>query len=128
MLLIVKCGHASTGAHGAVVSPKVEAYYRRGDGTETDRVLRNGEGITDICRLNELFAKKYPSFSVDRGRARVSTLAWQQYQHFAKLGDRTAADTSWILWRNLAHWDQRLLQSGKRLAKSVMSVALRGSV
>jgi glycosyltransferase involved in cell wall biosynthesis len=85
-------------SRGAVVSPKIKASYRVGDGTETSRSLRTAEGLKDIARLNELFATKYSSFSVERGRARVSNTAWQLYRRYRAIGDDNAAEANWKVW------------------------------
>jgi glycosyltransferase involved in cell wall biosynthesis len=97
-----------TGEHGAIVSPKIKAFYRMGDGTETHRTLRAAEGIGDICRLNEVFVQQYPSFCIERGRCRVSAMAWEQHQKFKRLGDDAAAATNYDMWVRLTPASQRL--------------------
>jgi hypothetical protein len=99
-----------TGFHGAVVSTKVLAAYRIYGDTETHRVMRTAEGIKDICRLNELFAERYPSFSIDRGRARVSSMAWGQYLQFKRIGDDTGAAANYEMWKRLTPLGRRLSQ------------------
>jgi glycosyltransferase involved in cell wall biosynthesis len=96
--------------HGAVVSPKVKASFRTDHGSETSRALRTTEGIKDICRLNDLLAERHPSFSVKRGRNRVSDATWYLYRKFRQLGDDEAAAANykaWMaftpLWRRVAH-------------------------
>jgi glycosyltransferase involved in cell wall biosynthesis len=90
-----------TESRGAVVSTKVAAFHRLDDEHETARLARTAEGVQDICRLNEILSRRYPSFSVERGRARVSMLAWQQYQNFKSLGDDTSAAANREMWRRL---------------------------
>jgi hypothetical protein len=97
-----------TGAHGAVVSPKVKAFYRQHNGTETHRVSRTTEGIKDICRLNDIFAQRYAGFSVERGRTRASAAAWEGYLIFKSWGDHAAAATNWGAWVKLTTAQQRL--------------------
>jgi glycosyltransferase involved in cell wall biosynthesis len=99
-----------TTSHGAVVSPKVLAFYRVGDGTETRRVLRTAEGIADISRLNDLFVQLYPSFQIARGRARISTMAWQQYLDYKRHGDDVAAAANYAMWLKLTPLRQRVMQ------------------
>jgi glycosyltransferase involved in cell wall biosynthesis len=107
------------GSHGAIISPKVLASYRMGNDTETHRVLRTAQGIRDICRLDELFAQRYPSFCKDRGRARVSAMAWEQYLKFTCMGDDAAAAANYEAWAQLTpigqrvarHWEQRYSDS-----------------
>jgi glycosyltransferase involved in cell wall biosynthesis len=102
-----------TGTHGAIVSPRVKAFYRMVDGTETQRVLRTAENIRDICRLNALFAQRYPSFCIERGRAKASAGAWEQYLKFRSLGDDVAAAANYEMW-------VRLTPASERLALQVM--------
>jgi hypothetical protein len=99
-----------TGAHRAVVSPKVLASYRQCHGTETHRVSRTAEGIKDICRLNDIYAQRYAGFSVERGRARASAAAWEGYVRFKLLGDHAAAAANWGVWVQLTPPQQRLAQ------------------
>ena len=102
------------GAHGGIVSPKVCAFYRMGDTSETHRVLRTTEAIRDISRLNALFAQRYPTFCVERGRARVSRMAWEQYLKFSGLGDNVAAATNYEMWVQLTPLRQRLARHFSR--------------
>lgn len=95
-------------AHGVIVSPKIRAFYRRGDGTETHRAVRTAEAIRDICRLNDLFAQRYPTFSVARGRARASRMAWEHYLQFRRLEDDAAAAINYEMWVQLTPASQRL--------------------
>jgi glycosyltransferase involved in cell wall biosynthesis len=97
-----------TGSHGAIVSPKVLASYRIGDDTDTRRVLRSAQGIWDICRLNELFAQRYPSFRKDEGRLRVSAMAWEQYLKFKLMGDDAASAANYQAWAELTPIGQRV--------------------
>ena len=97
-----------TECRGAVVSTKVAAFHRLDDGHETARLARTAEGVQDICRLNEILSRRYPSFSVERGRARVSMLAWQQYQNFKSLGDETSAAANREMWRRLTPTQYRI--------------------
>jgi glycosyltransferase involved in cell wall biosynthesis len=99
-----------TGSHGAVMSANINACYRMYDETETARLLRTGENIRDICRLNEIFAERYPAFSVKAGRDKVSRMAWQQYQTFKWLGDDAAAAANREVWVQLTPVQRRLVQ------------------
>jgi glycosyltransferase involved in cell wall biosynthesis len=90
-----------TASHGAIISPKILAAYRMGNGTETRKVLRTAEAIRDISRLNDLMAQRYAGFSVERGRARVSSMAWQYYEHFKRAGDQEAAAANYEAWKQL---------------------------
>jgi hypothetical protein len=89
------------GSRGAIVSPKVLASYRMSDGTETRRVLRSAEGVWDICRLNSLLEQRYPQFSVELGRDRVSRTAWDYYLQFKRIGDGQAAAANYAAWKKL---------------------------
>jgi hypothetical protein len=97
-----------TAAHGGVVSPKIKASFRIGHGSESNRALRTAEGIKDISRLNDLFAQQYPTFSVERGRARVSEAAWQGYWSYTRKRDNTAASANWEVWAQLTPAHRRL--------------------
>jgi len=97
-----------TSAHGAVVSPKVLAFHRQYDGTETHRMSRTAEGIKDICRLNDIFAQRYAGFSLVQGKARAAAAAWEGYLGFKLLGDRAAAAANWEMCVELTPAHQRL--------------------
>jgi glycosyltransferase involved in cell wall biosynthesis len=86
------------GARGGVVSANIMASYRAFAGNDTARLSKTAENIQDICRINEIFAERYPEFSTVTARARVSGLAWQQYRRFRSLGDDAAAEANWKLW------------------------------
>jgi glycosyltransferase involved in cell wall biosynthesis len=105
-----------TGSHGAVVSTKVAAFHRLDNEHETARLARTAEGIRDICHLNELFSRRYPSFCIEQGRARVSMLAWQQYQNFKSLGDEASAAANREMWRQLTPINHRM---GRQFANAV---------
>jgi hypothetical protein len=109
-------------AHGAIVSPKICAFYRVSNGTETHRALRTTEAIRDICRLNDLFAQRYPTFSVQRGRSRVSKMAWEQYLKFRRLEDDVAATINYEMWVQLTSASQRLAQ---RFSSRIMLYILK---
>jgi glycosyltransferase involved in cell wall biosynthesis len=100
-----------TGSHGAIVSPKILASYRIGDDTATHRISRSAQTIRDICRLNELFAQQYPSFCKDRGRSRVSALAWEQYLKFKCVGDDAATTANYEAWAQLTPIGQRVARN-----------------
>jgi glycosyltransferase involved in cell wall biosynthesis len=111
-----------TSSHGAIVSPKVLASYRMGDETDTHRLLRSAQGVNDICRLNELFAQRYPSFCMDRGRARVSAMAWAQYLKFKWRGDDAAAAANYETWAQLTPIGQRV---ARHLGSRIMAYIRR---
>ena len=116
-----------TGCHGAIVSSNVSAFYRWGDGTETHRLSRTAEVVKNICRLNDIFARRYPSFSTERGRARVSAIAWGQYLKFKSLGDEEAAAANRDMWVRLTPASERIVTQVEVLAKSAFrKLALRG--
>lgn len=95
-------------SHGAILSPRILASYRIGHDTDTHRVLRSAQGIKDICQLNELFLQRYPSFSMERGRARVSGMAWDQYLKFKRRGDDDAAAANYAMWVQLTPLNKRI--------------------
>jgi glycosyltransferase involved in cell wall biosynthesis len=113
-----------TGAHGAIVSPTVKAFYRFGHGSETLRVLRTGDGLRDICRLNEIFAERYPLFSLERGRARVSATAWEQYLKFKWSGDDAAAAANYQIWGRSTPASQRFARRVMRHIRGAGQVGL----
>jgi glycosyltransferase involved in cell wall biosynthesis len=97
-----------TSSQGAIVSPKILASYRLGSDTDSHRVLRTAQSIRDICRLNELFAQRYPSFCKDRGRATVSAMAWEQYLKFKRMGDDVGAAANYEAWVQFTPIGQRV--------------------
>lgn len=106
-----------TGVHGAVVSANIMASYRMTEENETARIVKTTEGIRNVCRLNEIFSQRYREFSVDAGRARVSRMAWMQYQTCRLLGEDIAAGANWDIWVQLTPVQHRL---ARRLSSRVM--------
>jgi hypothetical protein len=96
------------GCHGGIVSTGVKAFHRLYHGNETARLSRTAEGVRDICRLNELFDRRFAAFSMEKGRARASALAWSQYKMFKDLGDETGATANWNTWVELTPGIQRI--------------------
>jgi glycosyltransferase involved in cell wall biosynthesis len=84
--------------HGAIVSSNIEAFYRLSDENESSRLSETAESILDVCRLNEIFKRKYTEFSVEIGRARASRMAWEQYKKYTSLGNDIAAAANWSVW------------------------------
>ena len=97
---------------GAIVSPKVLAFYRIGDETDTHRLLRSAQGIRDTRRYYELNSKRYPEFSTEEARERLFWMAWNQYTRFKTLGDEAAAAANYRVWRELTpYWRQLTWQT-----------------
>lgn len=121
-----------TSSCGAILSPKVLASYRIGDDTETHRVLRSAQGIKDICHLNALFAQRYASFCVERGRSRVSTMAWKQYLKFKWMGDDVAAANNYAMWTQLTPPTERIARNFDRRVgahiRRARELGLRGTI
>jgi glycosyltransferase involved in cell wall biosynthesis len=111
--------------HGAIVSPKIKASFRWGHSSETARVFRTAEGVKDICRLNDLMAQRHPSFCVERGRTRVSDMAWHQYRHFSRLGDDAAAAANYDAWMTVTPLGRRLAYRLDSYLLSYAGAALR---
>lgn len=76
--------------HGGIILKDILAYYRVFEGNDTSRLRQTAENIRDVCRLNELFAKRYAEFSVELGRERAIDMARHQYSRFLKLGNEEA--------------------------------------
>jgi glycosyltransferase involved in cell wall biosynthesis len=120
-----------TSSGGAILSSKVLASHRMSDDTDTHRVLRSAQGIKDICHLNELFARQYPSFCVELGHARVSAMAWDQYRKFKWLGDEEAAAANYALWAQLTPLTQRIARFVSRAVEYIRKayrLGFRGTI
>ncbi len=58
----------------------IMASYRAFSGNDTARLSKTAENIKDICRINEIFAERYPEFSTVTARAGVSGM-WPAAGH-----------------------------------------------
>jgi glycosyltransferase involved in cell wall biosynthesis len=90
-----------------VVSREVKASYRMFE-NDTDRLARVGENVKDICRLNEIFASRYPNFSTSLGRQRAAEKALYQYNRFRAIGETAPAQINRRLWGELTPLRKRL--------------------
>jgi glycosyltransferase involved in cell wall biosynthesis len=77
-------------AHSGIILTDVLAYYRIFEGNDTSRLRKTGENVRDVCRLHELFARRYPEFSVELGRKKTINMALWQHTRFLNLGDEKA--------------------------------------
>jgi hypothetical protein len=96
------------GCQGAIVSKNVKACYRAYDDSQTTRVWKTAESVQDLRRLNGIFAQRYPSFSLEIGRARASATAWGLYQKFKRAGEKSAATACWNEWVSLTPLKRRI--------------------
>lgn len=100
-----------------VVSPEVKANYRTFSENDSGRLAKTGENVRDLCRLSEIFASRYPDFSMVLGKRKAADLAWHQYRTLSALGDAAGADANRKLWFELTPF-------GRRLAKSLKQISL----
>jgi glycosyltransferase involved in cell wall biosynthesis len=92
-----------------IVSPEVMANYRMFLQNDTGSLARRGENIRDICRLYDIFASRYPDFSMAFARQKAAERALYQYAQFSALGDLTAARINRKLWSELTPFRKRLI-------------------
>jgi glycosyltransferase involved in cell wall biosynthesis len=94
-------------AHGAIMSPQVMGFYRMFAANHTSQLVRTGENIRDMCRLNKIFSHSYPEFSEPRARSLAADLAWHQCRKFELAGDHAAAEENRRVWRELSSAQQQ---------------------
>jgi hypothetical protein len=111
-----------TGVRGALISEKVMGLYREFSGNDSSRLVKTAENVRDICRLNRIFASRYPTFSFALGNKRTSDMAWQQYQRFNSLGDKGAAAANYRAWVEQTSAHKRV---AKKLMQNVMPYVRR---
>jgi glycosyltransferase involved in cell wall biosynthesis len=92
-----------------VLSSDVKANYRISPENDTGRLARTGENIRDICRLHDIFASRYPDFSMAIARQKAAGRALKQYEQFSALGDMTAARINRELWSELTPCRKRAI-------------------
>src|SRR5262249_26664063 len=56
---------------GGMVLPDVLANYRMFGTNDTSRLVRTGENVLDHIPLYDLFLKRYPAFSIEKGRRKL---------------------------------------------------------
>lgn len=96
-------------SEAGVISPEVKANYRIFLQNDTGRLAKTGENIRDICRLHDLFASRYPDFSVTLARQIAAERALRQYKQFIALDDPTAARINHKLWSELTPFRKRAM-------------------
>jgi glycosyltransferase involved in cell wall biosynthesis len=96
-------------SEAGVISPEVKANYRIFLQNDTGRLAKTGENIRDICRLNDLFASRYPDFSMALARQKTAERALRQYRDFSALGETAAADINRRLWFELTPFRRRVI-------------------
>lgn len=90
-----------TASVGLKVSPEVLACYRIFDGSDTSRLAQTAQNIREYTMLVEHFAQSFSGYSIAAGIAEVRRRSWVQYEQFASLGMRDAADANLAAWRNI---------------------------
>ena len=95
-------------ARGGVISGEIKATYRIFAANDSGRLAKTADNVRDTCRLNAIFAERYPGFSAQSGRARVSDMAWHQYVKFKLAGEKQAAENNHRLWVELTPMRTRL--------------------
>jgi glycosyltransferase involved in cell wall biosynthesis len=96
-------------AEQGVVSSEVKANYRIFPGNDTDRLAKGGENIKEMCRLHEIFASRYPNFSMPLARQKAAERALRQYREFSARGEKAAADVNLKLWLELTPFRRRMI-------------------
>jgi glycosyltransferase involved in cell wall biosynthesis len=96
-------------SEAGVISSEVKANYRTFLQNDTGRLAKTGANISDICRLHEIFASRYPDFSVALARQKAAEAALHQYKQFSVLGDIAAARINRKLWSELAPFRNRVM-------------------
>jgi glycosyltransferase involved in cell wall biosynthesis len=96
-------------SEAGVVSSEVKANYRMFLQNDTGGLAKRGENIRDFCRLNDVFASRYPDFSMAIARQKAAERALYQYKQFSVLGDMTAARINRKLWSELTPFRKRVI-------------------
>jgi glycosyltransferase involved in cell wall biosynthesis len=103
-------------AYGGIILSDVLACYRVFATNDTGRLVKTGDNVRDICRLNTIFSKRYAEFPSEMARADASWMAWHQYSRFQAAGDEISAAANYQLWCDLTPLRARILLQA-RIAK-----------
>ena len=87
---------------GGIVSSKVLSNYRTFSTSDTNKLMRTGENIRDLVRLNSILAAKFSDFSKSKGQLQAALAARSQAVSFAQNGDLEASRENMRLWHDLA--------------------------
>jgi hypothetical protein len=109
------------GSDGGVVSPKVLACYRRGAGSATTRLVKQGKTINDILKTHELFAARYGSFDPVRANGMVCDYALAQAKLFESLDDRATALEYYQFWHHHADATMKLKHSCRAIYRTLVN-------
>jgi glycosyltransferase involved in cell wall biosynthesis len=98
---------------GGIVSSKVLSAYRVFPANDTSKLMRAGENIRDLTRLNLILEERFPDFSPMRARLRAALMARSQARFFAKRQDSTASNQNATVWREVAPFSARVKETLK---------------
>jgi glycosyltransferase involved in cell wall biosynthesis len=108
---------------GGVCLNRPLACYRVFAGNDTARLRRTGENLRDILRVGSMFEATVPTFDPSRFRNMVCTSALRQALFFARLGDGEAARANRQVWRELATWKDRVIETLRSVWRHVQKDA-----
>ena len=108
------------GICGGVVVPDVMAAYRNSSGNQSARLLRTGETLLDLAKLNEIFSGRYPNFSADHARSDLCERALIQAKEFSTMGDKEAAQANLRYWRTNAPIKRQLSRSISNMVRKLI--------
>jgi hypothetical protein len=107
-------------AEGGIVFTDVLCSYRIHEAAVSGRLARTGGNLLDVVRLNDVFAKRYPSFSKARGLDRVSRMAAAQAERFQEGGDWEAHAANIAFYRRHAPLSLKLRRRLSRFVRSIV--------
>ena len=109
----------STG--GGMLLPDILACFRSHPGSETGRLHRTAEILHDLARTNEVFAKRYPEFDMEKGRNRVLKEALKLAKYFTEKGDVDAAQKNLDYWNSHAPLKLKFRRTARNLARQILA-------
>ena len=85
---------------GGLLINDLLAVYRNFPANDSGRLARTAENLRDYLRLADIFEARFAEFDRVRFKYMVSSMAFFQAQHFAKIGDLEAAAANKKMWRS----------------------------
>jgi glycosyltransferase involved in cell wall biosynthesis len=105
---------------GGLVLPDVVAVSRQHPGNETFRLLHTTEGLKDLWRLSEVFARTFPEFDPRRARKAVCRQALDASERLSLAGDIDAARDQRRFWRQNASFGEKVRQCLRGVAQRIL--------
>jgi glycosyltransferase involved in cell wall biosynthesis len=105
---------------GGIVIPEPLACYRVFEQNDSARIAGTAENLRDLDRLAKIYESRHPAFSKSLHRKRIARMAWNQAEHFRKLGMTVSYEANISYWRDSANIFQKTMKAPQMLYRKLI--------